>query len=361
MTMTKFLAASMFALALSVPALAQAPVAPAKGRASLSVTMTKPTLQAWASTLSANGNLAAWQEAVIGPQVGGLRIEQVLVDVGDRVRKGQLLAQLRAVDIEAEVAQVAASLQEAQSIAADAKDQAERARKIEASGTQALSAQQIAQLLSAELQTQARVKAVQAQLRSAELRLQNTRIVAADDGMISSRNATVGAIAQVGQEMFRLIRQGRVEWRAEVPGDAMKNIAVGQDVKVFALGSGPALMGKVRLVAPTVDPQTRNGLVYVSLPTNAALRPGLFVRGEFAFGSSNALSVPLSAVLQREGFAYVFRLTADNKVQQVKVELGRRLADRVEIVSGIEAAAPLVATGVAFLADGDSVNVVGSK
>jgi HlyD family secretion protein len=85
------------------------------------------------------------------------------------------------------------------------------------------------------------------------------------------------------------------------------------------------------------------------------------VRGEFAFGSSNALSVPTSAVLQREGFAYVFRVGADNKVQSIKVELGRRQADRVEIVSGVDATMQLVNSGVAFIADGDTVKLVDSK
>jgi RND family efflux transporter MFP subunit len=121
---------------------------------------------------------------------------------------------------------------------------------------------------------------------------------------------------------------------------------------------GEAIEGKVRMVAPTVDPATRNGLVYVDLPAPAGARPGMFARGEFEIGRSTGLTLPQTAVLLRDGFSVVFRVGPDGKVAQTKVGTGRRVGDRVEIVSGLEAGAKVVASGVGFLADGDLVKVV---
>ena len=106
------------------------------------------------------------------------------------------------------------------------------------------------------------------------------------------------------------------------------------------------------------DPQTRIALVYVDLPDNAIqiLSAGMFARGEFRLGQSPALTLPQSAVVLREGFAYVFRLEND-KVSQVKIDTGRRIGERIE-VSGLDPQAQVVNSGAGFLADGDTVRVV---
>jgi len=114
----------------------------------------------------------------------------------------------------------------------------------------------------------------------------------------------------------------------------------------------------VRAVAPSVDPQTRNGLVYVDLPVTDAVRAGMFARGEFELGQRPALTLPQTAVVLREGFAYVFRLEGADRVLQTKVALGRRVGERIEIVSGLAPEARVVDNGAGFLADGDVVKVV---
>ena len=123
------------------------------------------------------------------------------------------------------------------------------------------------------------------------------------------------------------------------------------------------MRGTVRSVAPSIDQQTRNGIVFVDIPASTAtIRAGMFARGEFELGRAPALSLPQSAVVLREGFAYVFRLAGDGdqaRVAQVKVATGRRLGERIEIVSGLDPAARVVVTGGGFLADGDPVRVVG--
>ena len=154
-----------------------------------------------------------------------------------------------------------------------------------------------------------------------------------------------------------MIRQGRLEWRAEVASSDMALIKPGVTVAVTPAGGVP-IAGIVRMVAPTVDLQTRNGLVYVDLPAPAEARAGMFARGEFAIGSSSALTLPQSAVQQRDGFSYVFIVGADQKVTQAKVGVGRRVGDRIEITGGLDAQARVVASGGSFLAEGDTVRVV---
>src|SRR5690606_17074369 len=139
---------------------------------------------------------------------------------------------------------------------------AARARELQTTG--ALSAQQINQYLTAERTARARLEAQRAAGRAQQLRLSNTRVLAPDDGVISARSATVGAVLPAGQELFRLIRKGRLEWRAEVPATDLARIEPGMAVTVTA-GGGAPIAGKVRVVAPTVDAQTRNGIVYVDL------------------------------------------------------------------------------------------------
>jgi RND family efflux transporter MFP subunit len=188
-------------------------------------------------------------------------------------------------------------------------------------------------------------------------------VLSPDDGVISARAATVGSLTQPGQELFRLIRGGRLEWRAEVTASELGRIRPGLAVHIVPPGSaaGERIAGTVRMVAPTVDPQTRNALVYVDLPADAPARPGMFARGEFQLGTGSALTLPQSAVLLRDGFSYVYRIEPDAKVQQVKVSIGRRSGDLVEITGGLEPGARVVASGGAFLADGDSVRIVESQ
>ena len=328
------------------------------GRPALTVTVTAPRLAEWPRTLAAYGNVTPWQEAVIGAELSGYRLTEVLVNVGDVVTEGQLLARLASDTVSAELAQSRAAVEEAEAQLAEARADADRARRIEERG--ALSAQQINQLLTGEQTAIARVHAAEARAQADELRLSQTRIVAPDDGVISARTATVGSLAQNGQELFRLIRGGRLEWRAEVTADELGRIEPGMHASVLPPGAAAQDMvrGVVRMVAPTLDPQTRNAIVDVDLPTDGALRAGMFVRGELRVGEGAALTLPQGAVVLRDGFAYVYVLGPDDRVSEIKVEVGRRVGDRIEITGGVTPETRVVATGAAFLADGDLVRVV---
>ena len=353
---------------------------PAGVKPALTVTLTQAKTSVLPLKLSANGNVLAWQEAIIGAEVNGLRVQELNAGIGDQVQKGQLLATFAAEGVQADVALARAALMEATAAAADAAANATRARAVQSSG--ALSAQQIDQLLTAELMAKARVASAQAQLDAQQLRLSHTRLLAPDSGIVSARSASVGAVLGAGMEMFRLIRQGRLEWRAEVTATELGRIKAGTPVLMTA-PDGTQARGRVRMVAPTVDAQTRNGLIYVDIvpgqfpagppqgklaPSGGsavreatsvgALKPGMFARGEFELGSNSAMSVVQTALVVRDGFNYVFRVGADKRVAQVKVQTGRLLGDQVEIISGIKPEDKLVATGGGFLSDGDLVRVV---
>jgi HlyD family secretion protein len=309
--------------------------------------------------LAANGNIAAWQEASVGTEAAGLRLTDVRVNVGDRVQKGQLLATFASETLGAEAAQARANLGEAEANAANAAADAERARSLQATG--ALSASQINQYLTAEKTARARVEAARALYRSQQVRLGQTEVRAPDSGIISARFATVGAVVGNGAELFRLIRQGRLEWRAEVTATELGRITTGTTALVTA-ASGARLAGRVRTIGPTVDPQTRAALVYVDLTplpgaASGSARAGMFARGEFDLGAVPALTVPQPAVVVRDGFSYVYRVNPDNRVSQVKVQTGRFESGRVEIVSGLPTDARIVASGAGFLNDGDLVRV----
>ncbi|HMZ86801.1 MAG TPA: efflux RND transporter periplasmic adaptor subunit [Giesbergeria sp.] len=323
-------------------------------RPALTVQTAPPQRTAMTQRLAANGNVAAWQEASIGAESNGLRLTEVRVNVGDSVKAGQVLATFAAEMVQADVAQARASLLEAKAHAAEAASNAERARTLQASG--ALSAQQIEQYTTAAQAAQARVEAAQALLQAQQLRLQHTQVRAPDHGVISARSATVGAVVGAGTELFRMVRKGRLEWRAEVTATELGRLRPGTAAQVTA-ASGASVQGQLRMVAPTVDPQTRNALVYVDLPAHPDLRAGMFARGEFVLGQSDALTVPQEALVVREGFTYLFVLGADQRVQRLKVQPGRRSGERVEILSGLDAGAPVVVRGAGFLNDGDLVRV----
>ena len=324
----------------------------------LTVTTERPATARLPLRLAANGNVAAWQEAVIGSESNGLRLREVRVNVGDVVKRGQVLAMFSQTSTQADVAQARANLMEAEANAAEAKNNAERARTLQSTG--ALSTQQINQYLTGEQTANAKAEAAKAMLAVQQVRLGQTKVLASDDGVISSRSATVGAVVGAGTELFRLIRQGRLEWRAEVTAEELGRIAAGTAALVTG-ANGTQVKGKVRMIAPTVDPQSRYALVYVDLQPAAKnvspVRAGMFANGEFEIGASDATTVPQQSVVIRDGFSYVFVLNRDGRVVQTRIKPGRRIGDRIEVVEGLAPNAVLVASGAGFLNDGDLVKV----
>jgi RND family efflux transporter MFP subunit len=320
----------------------------------LTVTAISPQQSSLPIRISATGNIAAWEEASIGTEAEGLRLIEVRVNVGDQVKRGQVLAMFAAETVTAELAEARAVAEEAAATLTEAEANAQRARVLDATG--AMSVQQINQYVTAERAARARWEAAKAIEQRHRLRLAQTQVLAPDDGLVSSRTATVGAVLPAGQELFRLIRKGRLEWRAEVATGDLAKLSPGQKVHITLVGDR-VIEGQLRVVAPAIDTQTRNGLVYVDLPVTdgGQVRAGMYVRGYFETGIDAALTLPQSAVLLRDGFSYVLRIGRDSRVIQTKVSVGRRAGDRVEIIGGLDPAERVVESGGSFLSDGDRV------
>lgn len=301
----------------------------------------------------ANGSIYPWQEVIVGAEVGGYRVAAVNVDVGDRVKRGQELVRLRDDLLNAELSSKRANLASVQASFENAAAAYRRAQSLSVAG--ALSQQDIDQLKSEELAARARVEVAKADLEGAELRLKYTRVVAPDDGVISVRNVAVGQIAATGGEMLRMVRQGRVEWRAEIPESRLRDIKIGQAVHLTT-ADGSRLEGKVRTVSPTVESSTRAGLVYVDIASTNA-RPGMFARGEIVLDRAQASMLPVASVVVQDGYSYVFVVKPDSTVERRHVETGTVKDNLIEILSGVQPDERIVDKGAGFLKDRDRVTV----
>lgn len=329
--------------------------------AALTVTVAAPETFVWPEDIHANGWLAAWQEAVVSAEISGQRVENVNVDVGNRVRLGDVLVTLSQETIQNEIRQQQAVVQSAAAGLEEATANADRARKL--GGSSAISKQQITEYLVAERKAKADLASAEAVLDSKNLDLQRTSILAVDDGVISSRSVALGDVITSGEELFRLIRQNRIEWQAEVPIRQVMRLNVGTSVKLPVGNSGLEVTGTVRQIAPTASLTNGRVIVYVALePLEGVDAPktGVMVSGRFNIGESSALTVPATALSMRDGHYYIYTLNESDPVTvtRARVQTGRWQDDRVEITSGLLDAAQVVQSGGAFLSDGSIVRVV---
>jgi RND family efflux transporter MFP subunit len=305
-------------------------------------------------TVALNGSLYAWQDVIISSEVGGYRVAEVLVDVGDRVRKGQRLVSLSTALLEAEVATKQAALKQREAELMNAQSALDRGRTL--ATTNLLSKADLDRLTSEQLASQSRLESARADLETSQLRLKFTSVVAPDDGVITSRTVTVGQIAQAGAEMLRLLRNGRIEWRGEAPETRLTDLKPGQHVSVVT-ADGTPFHGTIRVVSPTISTNDRTALVYVDLPADERLRPGMFARGAISIGTGPAYMVSLESVVSADGYSYVFVLGEDNVVARRRIETGAIHEATIEVVSGLEAGERIVVKGAGFLKDGDRVSV----
>jgi HlyD family secretion protein len=326
--------------------------------ATLTVNTGKVETSPFTRYLSLNGTVSAWQDVIIAPEVGGYRVEEVLVDIGDEVEAGQELVRLSTSILETEFAAREAAFKQREAQADNARLAFERAEQV--AGRNLLSPADLDRLNSETLTAAAAVDAAKADLDAARMRLQFAKVTAPDAGVITARNVTVGQLAQAGAEMMRLLRQNRVEWRGEVPESSLPSLEPGQNVTITSV-DGREHQGTIRVVSPTVDPVTHNGLVYVDIEGDTALRPGMFARGRIEFSESEALLVPLDALVNSDGYSYVFIVQSDRTVQRQMIQTGTIQGDNIEVLGGLEPGANIVTNGAGFLKDGDLVNIVATR
>ncbi len=347
------------------------------------VTVVKIAPANFVETVLVTGSLVAREEILVGPEIDGLRVLAVLVDEGDRVRKGQVLARLVSASLDAQLAQKAAALDKADATISQAKSQIEqaeatlqeakrayaRAKPLQKRGFLAEStfdARQAAERRAmAALRTandglrfaQADKALIAAQRRELLWRLGNTKVKSPAAGIVSRRTARVGAMAAgAGEPMFRLIADGLVELDAEVTEVNLGKIAKGQRAAVHVAGVG-RVVGRVRLVSPEIDKATRLGRVRILLGDDVRFRIGSFARGTVETANSQGLALPVSAVLYGRLGAFV-QVVKDDKVERRRVETGLISGVLVQIRNGLQAGDVVVAKAGTFLRAGDEVKPV---
>jgi RND family efflux transporter MFP subunit len=347
------IAAGLLLAAAFTPA-ARAATSAAPTAALQAVTAAAPAKTALTRQLTATGAIFAWQEVIIAPEVGGYQVASVSVEIGDHVKRGQELARLSSRLLASQVSMASAGVMQSNAMLTNATAALTRGESVFEKG--ALSRADLDTLRANAISAEANLATAQANLDSAQLRLNLTRVRAPDDGVISARSANIGQVVQVGTEMLRLLRRGRIEWRAEVPEADLHSIRAGMKVNVQTV-EGSQLTGTVRSVAPTVQSNNRTGLIYVDIPATGGAKPGMFARGEIEVSSAAALMIPISSVVVQDGYSYIFVVKDDQVVRRRRIKTGTTQARAIEVTEGLSEGEPVVNSGVAFLNDGQRVNL----
>ncbi len=362
---------------------AEAPKGPAP-TLDISVTVARVKPRDFVETLAVSGSLIPREEILIGTEIEGLRVLEILVEEGAQVKKGQLLARLVVDTLDAQLAQNAASLArnaaaaaqarstiaEAEARLTEAKNAMGRATTLKQAGhvSDATYDQRESAFKLAEAQlvaSQDGLKAaeaeraqIEAQRRELSWRRSKTDITAPADGVISQRRARIGStpIMAAQEPLFRMIAEGEIELEAEIPQAHMARLAIGQKARIAIPGNGVA-EGMVRLIAPAIDKSTRLGVVRILLGKDPNLRIGTFARGEIVIASGTGLAVPRSAVLFGKSGSSV-QVVENDTVATRPVTLGLSDADTVEIKSGVAEDTLVVAKSGTFLRNGDRVRPV---
>jgi RND family efflux transporter MFP subunit len=324
-------------------------------RAYASVSVSQASRKAIAEQIIALGSVAAWQELTLSSQTGGVAVIEVTVTENDRVKQGDLLVRLDDRVLKAQIAEQRATIAEAQANVESAQNKAARANVLAA--TQAMSKEDVEERRMAIKTSQAKLEQTQAVLEQLERQWEQTRIVAPADGYVSQKPAVIGTIVQVGTELVRLIRDGRLEVEAKVPDKDLGFIRENQVAHVRIPG-GPAIEARVRAIAAKVDSKTRLGVVYVSLPAQTKFRPGMFANVSIDAGVREALTIPEEAVVWRENEAAVFVIDGAARVTLTGIVTGARKSGMVVVERGLKDNDRVVSTGAGFLNDGDSVRAV---
>jgi len=346
---------ALFAASVLLSACGGGEEPPPQARPAMAVELVSPAKQSWPDVLVASGEVTPWQEVVIGAEVAGVRLDEVLVNVGDRVQKGQLLARYSEDSLRAEMARIEAVVAEAEANVARTRADVVRADRLEKS--EVMSGQAVQLIRSQAQVAEAQLDSARAQRKAQALQLRYARVVAPDEGVISARSATVGAVSALGSELFRMVRRNRLEWRAEVAASTMQRLEPGMAATLNSL-DGRTVGGELRQLSPTVDTHTRNGLAYVDLPAGSGLAAGMYLTGRFTLPSREALAIPETAIVQRDGNQYLMQVDGENRVHLVKVVTGRRQGEAIELQGKVDPAARYVKSGGAFLGEGDLVQVV---
>lgn len=325
---------------------------PAMADAALTVEAVSPVQREITRRLAVSGGFAARDEMIVGSDAA-VRWTRVLVEVGTPVRQGQLLARGDDSILAAQLAQHEASLAQAQAREELARANLLRAEQVQSAGVYSVEALHARRNEASSAAAQ--VALIRAQIREVSARIAQTRVHAPADGVVSHRAVSLGAVTPAGGELFRIIRNGQVEWQAEVPDHELRRIREGAVASVN-LGDGVHIEGRVRKLPPSVAPATRRGIVYVSLPAHAQVRAGGHAVGTIELGRAASWVLPLRVVQYRDGTPFVYALDKANVARARAVTLGTRDGEFVEVLD-LKPDQRVVSAGAGFVKDGEKVQV----
>ncbi len=325
----------------------------------MAVTVAPVRMREIARGVTISGEVAAVEEMQLGVELTGLRVTELLVDVGVQVRRGQVLMRLDHRVLDSDLAKADAALREAEAGAVLAR--ANLARGQQLADQRFLSATQLDELRAARTQSDARVGTARATRDGVALRRSFADLRAPADGVISKLLAQPGQIVLNGGELMRMIRDGRLEWRAELPAAQLTAIQPGHRVELRT-ATGSLVEGRVRSVSPGVDTATRTGTVFVDLPKPEGLVAGAYLEGRIDTGIAQAATVPAAAVVLRDGFPTLFVVGRDGVAHAKRVRTGAKAGPQadpqIELLDGPKPGEQVVVRGAGFVADGDRVRVV---
>ena len=343
-------------------------------------------------TLEATGTIEAYDLLPILPRATGLQIQQVLVDEGDSVSAGQVMAVLdRSVlesqlveaqaDLEAERARVLqqeASLAQSEARLTEAQTNLRRYENLSSEGavsteefdarsTAAATAQEDVRVAAANLNSaRADVQSQQARIQQLQTQLEQTLVKAPAEGLVAERIARVGDVTSSSTTLFSIIRDRLLELQVNIPETQLAQIRVGTPVTITSDADDRIqLEGRVREISPLIDSDTREAIVSIDLPASDLLRPGMFLRAAIVTSTSSGLTVPAQAVIpQSDGQAIVYRVVEGDRTEAVTVELGELLDSsdptqaRIEIQQGLNPGDQVIVQGAGYLNNGDRIEIV---
>jgi HlyD family secretion protein len=319
------------------------------------VTVVVPSRGNVDSTVSLTGLISATNDMPIGVEGDGGRVSAVLVEPGDRVHRGQVLARLNPLTAQSQVDSAQASFEELKAAAASSQAEYARAEK----ARESFSVEEFERRRTTALTAEAKAKAAEAQLAEARTRWQRMIVVAPSDGIVLTRAAEIGQIAMPGSApLFRLAREGAIEMRGAVAEQDMPRLKVGQVAMVRLDGVAEPFAGKVWQVGAVIDGVTRQGTVRISLPSaDQNLRPGAFARADIQAGATVGVILPQTAVLSDEQGTYTLIVGANDKVERRAINVVGARATGLLVDSGLSGNERVVAVAGAFLRTGEQVKV----
>ncbi|WP_246263495.1 efflux RND transporter periplasmic adaptor subunit [Caulobacter soli] len=336
---------------------AKAKTAKPSQNASQTVGVAEVIVQSLPRVINASGTVTPWEEVPVGAETGGLTAVSVNAEEGQIVRQGQVLVAMNDTMLRAQARQQEASVASARATLAEAQSALNRSRELQTKGYLAASALDTATMR--QQTASAQVAAAEAAHGETVARLGQAVVRAPVSGLISRRSVTKGQIISPGTELFRIVRDGRLELDAEIPEADLLALRAGMPATVTSDQVGQTT-GAIRIVTSEVNTQTRVGLARISLAPGGGFRSGMFARAQISAGSQPAPTLPTAAILYRQNQPGVFVVGANNHVQFRRIAILARNADRTA-ANGVNPGERVVVEGAGFLGDGDAVRVAATS